>query len=190
MTVHPVRPMLAMSADKLPVGDEWTYEVKWDGYRTLALKNGEHITLLSRNLKNATAQYPSVARSVAKVRADSALIDGEIVALDERGRPSFQALHHQSAHTIVYYAFDILHLDGRDLIKVPLEERRALIAPVLNGTTVLRSEPLPGTPRQIEQAVRDLQLEGVVAKRRSSTYEPGKRSDSWVKVNSTVDRNL
>src|SRR4051794_12925961 len=96
MTLRPVRPMLAMSADKLPSGDEWTYEVKWDGYRTLAAKDGDRVTLFSRNLKNATAQYPSVARTVAQVRADTALLDGEIVALDEQGRPSFQALHHQS----------------------------------------------------------------------------------------------
>src|SRR5205823_4549788 len=102
--------MLATSAKTLPVGDVWTYEVKWDGYRTLALKDGQHVTLLSRNLKDATSQYGSVARSVAHVNAKSALLDGEVVAIDEEGRPSFQALHHQSAHTLVYYAFDLLHV--------------------------------------------------------------------------------
>jgi bifunctional non-homologous end joining protein LigD len=98
--------MLATSAARLPTGDDWTYEVKWDGYRTLALKNGPRVTLLSRNLKDATAQYASVARGVALIRAETAILDGEIVALDEDGRPSFQALHHQSAHKIVYYLFD------------------------------------------------------------------------------------
>ena len=176
------KPMLAQSGDELPVGPAWTYEVKWDGYRTLALKDGPRVTLLSRNLKNATSQYPTIARSVAQLRAEAALLDGEIVAVDEHGRPSFQALHHQSADHIVYYAFDVLHLNGRDLMKAPLDERRAMMPPLLKGTHVLCSEPLPGTPNQIEEAVRSLQLEGVVAKRRSSTYEPGRRSPAWVKV--------
>lgn len=182
MMLRPVRPMLATSAEQLPVGSEWTYEVKWDGYRTLALKNGHRVSLWSRNLKDATAQYPTVAQSVKTLRADTVLLDGEIVALDDNGRPSFQSLHHKSAQTIVYYAFDILHLDGRDLLKTPLEERRVELASALKGESVLCSDPLPGTPEQIETAVRGLQLEGVVAKRRASRYEPGRRSPSWVKV--------
>lgn len=174
--------MLATSAKRLPVGSEWTSEVKWDGYRTLALKTGQRVSLWSRNLKDATVQYPTVAQSVKTLRADTVLLDGEIVALDDNGRPSFQSLHHKSAQTIAYYAFDILHFDGRDLVKTPLDERRAILASALKGTRVLGSEPLPGTPEQIEEAVRGLQLEGVVAKRRSSRYEPGRRSPSWVKV--------
>ena len=181
-TVRPVRPMLATSADTLPRGADWTYEVKWDGYRTLALKDGARVTLLSRNLKDATTQYASVAQSVAQLPADAALLDGEVVAFDEHGRPSFQALHHQSAHAIAYYAFDLLHLNGRDLLQTPLDERRALLSPLLKRTRVLESAPLPGTPDQIEEAVRSLHLEGVVAKRRRSVYEPARRSPSWVKV--------
>jgi bifunctional non-homologous end joining protein LigD len=174
--------MLASAAATLPGGRDWTYEVKWDGYRTLVRKDAGRVTLLSRNLKDATAQYRGVARAAAGAHAERALVDGEIVALDEEGRPSFQALHHQSAHVIVYYAFDLLHLDGRDLMRLPLEERRAALAPVVAGTDLLRSDVLPGTPAQIEDAVRGLELEGVVAKRRQSVYEPGRRSPSWVKV--------
>jgi bifunctional non-homologous end joining protein LigD len=174
--------MLASPATQLPTGSGWSYEVKFDGYRTLALKDGTRVKLLSRNLKDATRQYPSVAREVARLQAESVLLDGEVVAIDDQGRPSFQALHHQSAHTLVYYAFDLLHLDGRDLTATPLDERRDLLARVLSGSRLLRSEPLPGTPAQIEKAVRELHLEGVVAKRRNSRYEPGKRSRSWVKV--------
>jgi bifunctional non-homologous end joining protein LigD len=174
--------MLAMSANKLPTGDEWTYEVKWDGYRTLALKDQQRVILLSRNLKDATRQYRSVAQNVSSLPVESALLDGEIVAIDEEGRPSFQALHHQTAHTIVYYAFDVLHLNGRDLLKAPLEDRRRILADVLKGASILRSEPLPGTPSDIERAVRHLNLEGIIAKRRLSIYEPGRRSSSWVKV--------
>jgi bifunctional non-homologous end joining protein LigD len=174
--------MLATSAAKLPAGDGWTYEVKWDGYRTLAAKNGSRVTLWSRNLKDATMQYASVARAISKLRGDALLIDGEIVALDQQGRPSFQALHHQAAHTLAYYAFDLLHASGRDLLKTPLTERRRELGRVLKGSDVLNSEPLPGTPAQIEEAVRALQLEGVVAKRGTSIYEPGRRSKAWIKV--------
>ena len=174
--------MLAASAAELPTGSDWTYEVKWDGYRTLAAKSSQRATLWSRNLKDATAQYPSVARSLVQIHADDALLDGEIVALDENGRPSFQALHHQSAAVVVYYAFDVLHVDGRDMLNVPLEERRASLAKILAGTRVLSSDPLPGSPRDIETAVRGLQLEGIVAKKRRSIYEPGRRSTAWVKV--------
>jgi bifunctional non-homologous end joining protein LigD len=174
--------MLASSADALPVGSAWTYEVKWDGYRTLAVKNRDRVTLWSRNLKDATPLYPSIVRSVAGISAHTALVDGEIVALDEEGRPSFQALHHQSAHVLVYYVFDALHVDGRDLLKAPLDERRAQLARIVHGTRVLSSDPLPGSAPQIEQAVRGLQLEGVVAKKRQSAYEPGRRSTAWIKV--------
>jgi bifunctional non-homologous end joining protein LigD len=174
--------MLATSADRMPVGADWTYEVKWDGYRTLAVKHGARVTLLSRNLKDVTTQYKSVARSVAQLTADSVLVDGEIVAVDAEGRPSFQALHHQAAHAIAYYAFDLLHHDGRDLLKTPLDERRVKLARLLEGGAVLNSDPLPGTAAQIEQAVRALRLEGVVAKKRHSLYEPGRRSGSWIKV--------
>lgn len=174
--------MLACSADKLPVGSDWTYEVKWDGYRTLAAKSGQRATLWSRNLKDATTQYPSIARGVADVHVDTALLDGEVVALDEHGRPSFQALHHQSAGVLVYYAFDVLHLNGRDMLKVPLEERRAHLAKIVAGTRILSSDPLPGTPPEIERAVRGLELEGIVAKKRRSIYEPGRRSAAWIKV--------
>ena len=174
--------MLATAAAKLPVGNEWTYEVKWDGYRTLAVKDARRVRLWSRNLKDATAQYREIASGVADLQPESVLLDGEIVALDEEGRPSFQALHHQSAHTLVYYAFDVLHFNGRDLIKTPLEQRRAVLATIRTGTRILKSDPLPGTAKQIEDAVRRLRLEGIVAKRHASLYEPGRRSTSWIKV--------
>lgn len=174
--------MLASSAETLPAGPDWTYEVKWDGYRTLAAKSGQRVRLWSRNLKDATSQYPTIARGVAQIHADTALLDGEIVALDEDGRPSFQALHHQSVHVLVYYVFDVLHIGERSLLKVPLEERRTELAKLVDGTRVLRSDPLPGSARQIEQAVRALQLEGVVAKKRQSIYEPGRRTTAWIKV--------
>jgi DNA ligase D-like protein (predicted ligase) len=176
--------MMATPAFTLPAGDEWSYEVKWDGYRAQAVKDGAAVSLASRNLKNITAQFPGITQSIARVRAKTALIDGEVVALDAKGRPSFQGLHHASFDglTIVYYAFDLLHLDGHDLTRVPLDDRRAALREVVAESGVLLSDPLPGTPSQIASAVRRLGLEGVVAKRRRSTYTAGRRSDAWVKV--------
>jgi bifunctional non-homologous end joining protein LigD len=176
--------MMATRATALPLGSEWSYEVKWDGYRAQAVKNGATVSLASRNLKNITRQFPGVAAAVARVAAPRALIDGEIVALDADGYPSFQALHHWRVEglSLVYYAFDLLHLNGRDLTRLPLDERRALLREVVDGSGVLLSEPLPGTPAQITAAVRGLGLEGVVAKRRKSIYTAGRRSESWVKI--------
>ena len=181
-TLRRTSPMLATSAATLPVGDDWTYEVKFDGYRMLAVKEARRVVLLSRNLKDMTEQFPSVARMIAQLGAKSVLLDGEVVALGHDGRPSFQGLHQQNAHDIVYYAFDLLHLNGHELMKRPLHERRSLLRDLLKDTAIRCSEPLPGTPDQIERAVRRLQLEGVVAKRGSSLYEPGQRCRSWVKV--------
>jgi len=176
--------MMATPARALPVGAEWSYEVKWDGYRAQGIKNGAAVSLASRNLKNITKQYAGVAAAVSRIAAKSALVDGEIVALDAEGRPSFQGLHHWSLEglTLAYYVFDLLHLNGRDLTRLPLDERRAALRDVVGSSGVLLSEPLPGTPAEIAAAVRGLGLEGVVAKRRTSIYTPGRRSDSWVKV--------
>jgi bifunctional non-homologous end joining protein LigD len=176
--------MMATPARALPEGAEWSYEVKWDGYRAQGIKKGATVSLASRNLNNITKQYPGVAAAVGRLAAKSALVDGEIVALDTEGRPSFQALHHWRLEglSLVYYVFDLLHLDGRDLTRLPLDERRAALREVVDGSGVLLSEPLPGTPGEIAAAVRGLGLEGVVAKRRKSIYTPGRRSDSWVKV--------
>lgn len=179
-----VLPMMAMPAAALPEGAEWSYEVKWDGYRAQAVKRGAAVTLASRNLKNITKQFAAVAAAVAGIRAKDAVLDGEIVALDAEGRPSFQALHHADSGgvSLVYYAFDLLHVDGIDLVRAPLAERREALRTVVAGSAVLLSDPLPGTAKQITAAVRELGLEGVVAKRTRSTYAVGRRSDAWVKV--------
>jgi len=184
--------MMATRGTVLPRGAEWSYEVKWDGYRAQAVKNGATVTLASRNLKNITRQYPVVARAAAGVRAQTAVLDGEIVALDSAGRPSFQALHHYSFEglSLVFYAFDLLHLDGRDLIKVPLDDRRGALRGIVDGSGLLLSEPLPGTPDRIADAVRSMGLEGVIAKKRRSIYTPGRRSDAWVKVRFSLHQEL
>jgi bifunctional non-homologous end joining protein LigD len=178
--------MLATAADTLPTGPEWTYEVKWDGYRTLAIKAGSTVRLLSRNLKNLTSDYPGLASAIAHLEPADVILDGEIVAIDVEGRPSFQALQHRrtASLALVYHAFDLLQLDGKSLLDQPLDERRRRLKALLRAVRapVLLSEPLPGSPADIEREIRRLGLEGVVAKRRDSTYRPGQRSDAWVKV--------
>ena len=184
MALRPVRPMLATSAAELPEGPDWSYEVKWDGYRAVVVKDGAAVILSSRNAKDLTREYPTVAAAVATLQAPALILDGEIVAVDDHGRPTFQALHHHTTIgvQIVYYAFDILHLNGRDLTSDALDRRRTALKRVVAGTPLLLSAALPGTAAAIQNAVRRLGLEGVVAKRRSSVYQPGKRTDAWVKV--------
>jgi DNA ligase D-like protein (predicted ligase) len=184
MPIRAIRPMLASSASELPEGRDWSYEVKWDGYRAIAIKDAAAVQLSSRNVKDLTREYPTVASGVRSLAHRSVMLDGEIVAIDNGGRPTFQALHHRTTKGIhiVYYAFDILHLDGRDLKNDPLDRRREVLARVVAGSPLLLSDALPGSPAAIQQAIRRLGLEGVIAKRRSSVYVPGKRTEAWLKV--------
>jgi bifunctional non-homologous end joining protein LigD len=177
--------MIATVVPSLPEGERWMYEVKLDGYRALILKDGERVRILSRKQNDLTAGYPSVAAAGRRLNAGAAVVDGEIVAVGEDGRPSFQALQHRAAHpghTIVFYAFDLLHLDGRDLTRLPLDARRTELPAVLRESGVLLSQELPGTAAQVTDAVQRLGLEGVIAKRRDSRYDAGQRSGAWVKL--------
>jgi len=175
--------MAALLVDTLPAGEDWLYEAKCAGYRAMALTDGTRVTYLSRKGDDLTADYPAIREAVLGVAAKSAVVDGEIVAFDEAGRPSFQHLHHRSANpaAIRYFAFDLLHLNGKDLQGEPLAARRAMLQQILAGTDVVFSAELPGSAGDVVQAVTEVGLEGVVAKRRSSTYESGKRSGAWQK---------
>jgi bifunctional non-homologous end joining protein LigD len=178
-----IQPMTAKVVHALPEGRAWLYEVKLDGYRALLLKDGERVHIRSRNAK--TLAYPAVEAAARKLQVGSVVLDGEIVAIDDKGYPSFQALQHRSAHAthaIVYYAFDVLHLEGQDLTRLPLEERRRHLPDIVRGSKILISQELPGTATQVIAAVHRLGLEGVIAKRRDSRYEPGQRSGAWVKL--------
>jgi bifunctional non-homologous end joining protein LigD len=181
-----VIPMAAQSVKTLPEGKAWLYEPKLDGYRALLLKDGRTIRILSRNEKDLTPMYLGIAAAGLRLSVEQAVIDGEIVALAEDGRPSFQALQHRSSHPrhrIVFYAFDLLHLDGRDLMSAPLLERRARLPQVIGHDPTIRLSPnLPGSPAEIVRALQAAGIEGVVAKRKDSIYQPGERSDAWVKL--------
>jgi bifunctional non-homologous end joining protein LigD len=177
--------MAARIVDKLPEGDDWSYEVKFDGYRALLMKDGDRVQIRSRNDKDLTRAYPSVVSAARRLAATQAVVDGEIVAVDARGRPSFQALQHRSGHpghTIVFYAFDLIFLDGSELTSATLVQRRAKLPGILDRSGILLSGELEGTAQQVIEAVTGLGLEGVIAKRRNSKYTPGDRNTAWVKL--------
>ena len=179
-------PMAAQPVKELPEGDEWLYELKLDGYRALLVKNGDDVAIQSRNQKSLTRMYPTVIAAGRRIRAKQAVVDGEIVAIDETGRPSFQALQHRGlhpGHRIVFYAFDVLQLNGRDLTRDSLTKRRAHLAKIIEPGAELRLlQELPGTAADVLQVVQGMGLEGVIAKRRDSLYQPGERSSDWVKL--------
>lgn len=178
--------MLATLVRELPAGPQWEYELKLDGYRVQAIKEGKTAKLYSRRGNDFTKRFARVAASVSKITEPSVILDGEVVAVDENGKPSFQMLqnrsHLPSGWSLVYYAFDLLHLNGEDLKDRPLRERRALLGKVLGKSGVLLSQSLPGTLTQIIQAVKAYGLEGVIAKRLDSKYLPDRRGEHWLKL--------
>jgi DNA ligase D-like protein (predicted ligase) len=182
-----VEPMLLQHTEKLPDNrDRLMYELKLDGYRAIAYKTGGTLRLRSRNNKDFDARYPAVVRGLARL-PDETVIDGEIVALDDSGRPSFSALQNYGspATPIVYYVFDVMVLAGHNVMAETLESRRSLlernIVPKL-AEPVRYSTELDATLKDLVHSVRTLGLEGVVAKRRNGRYEPGLRSGSWMKM--------
>jgi DNA ligase D-like protein (predicted ligase) len=177
--------MVAQVVQQLPEGDDWVYEVKFDGYRALLIKSPTAVQIRSRNDKDLTARYPDVAAGARRLRGATVVVDGELVAVDASGRPSFQALQHRGTnpgHSVVFYAFDLLHLDGADLTRLPLVKRRTRLPAVLKDSGILLSESLRGTVAQIASAVRGLGLEGVIAKRKDSRYEADQRTGAWLKL--------
>lgn len=182
-----IEPMLAEAASAPPAG-EWLYEVKFDGFRALALKDGNSVRLLSRNEKDFTGRFPDVVESVARLKADTAILDGEIVALDPNGRSSFQLLQARELNAtpppIYFYAFDVLHLDGEDLRELPLRERKERLERLLKKPPgLVRCSSTLGTDGALLLTkARELGLEGVIGKRPDSVYEAGRRSGAWIKI--------
>jgi DNA ligase D-like protein (predicted ligase) len=179
-------PMLLLATSSLPEGEEWTYELKLDGYRAIGFKSNGRIHLRSRNNKDFVLRYPAIAKALEKL-PDETVIDGEVVALDDSGRPSFNTLQNfgSSAVPIFYYVFDVLILNGRDVRFEPLETRRELLrTKVLAklGEPVRYSPDVDASLPDLIRSVRDQGLEGLVAKRRKTVYEAGQRSGAWRKM--------
>ena len=178
--------MACLAVDRLPVGPEWAYELKFDGYRAIAFKTPNRVHLMSRNGKDFSRRFPMLAGALEAL-PDETVIDGEMVALDDTGQPSFNLLqnHAGSEYRLVFYVFDLLILAGEDLRNEPLEVRRRLLrAKVMPqfAQPIRFSETLHASAADVIRAVREQGLEGVIAKRRDSPYEPGRRSGAWVKM--------
>ena len=189
-----VTPMRPEAVATLPDGPEWLYEVKFDGFRTLILKQEDKVMLRSRNDRNLSDQYPSLVAAGRELRCRSAVVDGEIVLLDTAGRPSFQGLQNFSAaadeERLRCFVFDLLNLDGRSLTSLPLEKRRTLLQRIIPEGPIQVSEALQGDPEAVLRGVRELGLEGVVAKRKDSQYDPGRRGGVWLKVKLNAEQEF
>lgn len=198
----PLRPMLATLTEEAFDDPEWSFEPKWDGIRALAVCNTE-TRLVSRNGNNVTAGYPELQRLHERLVALDAIVDGEIVAFED-GRPSFQQLqgrmhvrdpkrleHLTRQIPVVFMAFDLIYLDGVDLTGDALTERRRLLEEAVVVSEHLQLSPVvQGSGRALFDAAREQSLEGIVAKRSDSTYQPGKRARSWLKVKVIFDADV
>ena len=182
-----IEPMLLLRTDALPDDSRrWEYQLKLDGYRAIGFKTGGKVHLRSRNDNDFSARYPALAKALTTL-PDETVVDGEVVALDEAGRPSFTLLQNYGASKtpIVYFLFDVLVLAGRDVMSEPLSVRRELvekkILPKLREP-IRYAAPLAASLPVLIQSVKAHGLEGLVAKRSASRYEPGLRSGAWMKM--------
>lgn len=194
-TLDLLRPELA-SVGELPIGSDWSYEFKWDGMRALCQIEAGEVRLVSRNGRDVSRSYPELAALGSQLGSRSVLLDGEIVVLDEEGRPSFSQLQprmHVVSETraarlartapVHYFIFDLLYLDGEDLTREPYSVRRdALESLGLEGDSWRVPPRFCGNGRDVLAASAASGLEGVIAKRSGSTYRPGRRTHDWIKV--------
>ncbi|HEX5587173.1 MAG TPA: non-homologous end-joining DNA ligase [Acidimicrobiia bacterium] len=202
---HDLQPMFAVLADQVPTDDaQWAFEMKWDGMRALAAVDGGRVKLTTRQGNDATDRFPELRALGEALGQTEAVLDGEIVALDARGVPSFEALqpriHVSSAATarklaaerpVAYMLFDLLWLDGHSTCELEYRERRRLLESLgLNGATWQTPPAAPGNGAAALATAEELGLEGVVAKRLDSAYLPGKRSDAWRKVKPGAGQEL
>jgi DNA ligase D-like protein (predicted ligase) len=179
-----IEPMECLAVATLPEGAQWVWEIKLDGYRAIAMKSGGAVALFSRNKKSLSKKFPYIVEALAGL-PEGTVVDGELVALDDRGRPEFNLLQNFRARAprIHYYIFDLLCCEGRDLTHLPLVERRAWLKSLvtISDKRIRISDYIEAEADEVLAAVREQGLEGIVGKRRDGIYEPGKRSGAWIK---------
>ena len=179
-----IEPMECLSVSRLPEGAPCIWEIKLDGYRALAVKSPTGVTLFSRNRKSLNRQFPYIVEALADL-PEGTVVDGEVVAIDDSGRPNFNLLQNFRAEAarIQYYVFDLLCWKDRDLTRLPLIERRMLLNALLvvNDKRITIADYVDAAPRDLLAAVREQGLEGIVGKQKDSHYQPGKRSGAWIK---------
>jgi len=183
--IEPMKPRLL---ENPPATGDWLYELKFDGIRAIAIKSGDKVSLLSRNENELRTRFPEIADAVTKLSIQECVIDGEIVALDEKGRSSFQLLqaHEMEGRKapICFYVFDLLQLEGRSLTKLPLTQRKEILSQICErvGDPVRFSGEIGSDAAKLLSEVKRRGLEGIVGKGRNSVYEPGRRSGAWIKL--------
>jgi bifunctional non-homologous end joining protein LigD len=171
-----------------PAAGNWAYEIKFDGIRALAVKKKRKVSLLSRNRNELARRFPDIANAVLDLKIDECVLDGEIVALDEKGRSSFQLLQGLEMEgrkaPVLYYIFDLLQAEGRSFLNVPLEKRKEWLARFLRSSNdpIRLSADIGGNAQLLLDQVKRIGLEGIIGKQRQSSYEPGRRSGAWIKL--------
>ena len=194
-----IPPMLATLVGAPFDDPDWLFEVKWDGFRVEAVVDGSDVRLWTRGEQDASRYFGPFLSPPAWLGARQAVVDGEVIALDDRGEPDFALLQAwikgrgaaAQPTPFVYEVFDLLHLDGKSLVDEPLEERRRLLASVLREDRRVRlSEHVEADGLAFFEAARRRGLEGIMAKDRRSPYLPGKRSDRWQKVKIRPEQEL
>ena len=183
-----VEPMKAKLVEESPATGDWIYELKFDGIRLIGLKKDSKVSLLSRNENELTKRFPEIVEAIKTLPARECVIDGEVVALDEQGRSSFQLLQAREMEgrktPVYFYAFDLLQLDGKSLLSLPLEARKNVLEKLCGGVgdPIRYSGAIGGDAQRLLEEVKRRGLEGIIGKRRNSVYEPGRRSGSWIKL--------
>ena len=184
-----VAPQLATLVEEAPSGNQWLHELKFDGYRLLCQLNRKQVRLWTRNQKDWTTKFPSIAKALQALKVKNAILDGEVVALDSSGRASFQKLqqsiNRNSAAGLIFHAFDLIYLEGFNLTKVPLLERKhalaELLLPLGEGSLLRYSDHVEGNGPQFFRQACEYGIEGIVSKLADSTYD-SLRSRSWLKI--------
>jgi bifunctional non-homologous end joining protein LigD len=196
-----VEPMLATLAGKAFDDPDWLFEIKWDGFRVQSVVRGREVRLFTRNLNEAETYFGRLLAPPTWIEAHEAIVDGEVVALDEHGAPDFSLLQERIselraggrrvAGPLVYQAFDLLYLDGRSLLGVPLEDRKRLLRSVLLEHPRVRfASHVEGAGLAFHAAAKQRGLEGIIAKLRRSKYEPGRRTSAWLKIKIRPEQEL
>ena len=184
-----IEPMKAKLVEKPPATGDWIYELKFDGIRLIAIKDRGKVSLLSRNQNDLSTRFPEIVDAVKNLPAGECVLDGEVVALDEQGRSSFQLLQAREMEgrksPIYFYAFDLLQLDGKGLVSLLLEARKNVLEKLCAGagdSGIRYSGAIGGDANQLLREVQRRGLEGIIGKLRNAVYEPGRRSAAWIKL--------
>jgi DNA ligase D-like protein (predicted ligase) len=178
-----IEPMECLSVSTLPDGPQWLWEIKLDGYRALAVRSDRSVSLYSRTGKSLNKRFPYIAESLLEL-PDGTVVDGELVALDDGGRPIFNLLQNftSGAARIQYFVFDLLCYENRDLTGLPLIKRRELLKSLaIQDARIKISDYIEAGANELLAAAREQKLEGIVGKRKDSLYESGQRSGAWIK---------